>query len=82
MFVILLEIFLPSQPTVIPPEASVDPAGATDVVQDQAARVTVSPEEGSALQNTVIRPVAGTQIAFPYRARERRIDDSFRLILN
>ena len=53
-----------------------------DVVQDQSARVIVSPEEGSALQNSVVRPVAGTQIAFPYRAREERIDDSFRLILN
>ena len=53
-----------------------------DVVQDQSARVAVSPEEGSTLQNAIVRPVAGTQIAFPYRAREERIDDSFRLILN
>ena len=54
----------------------------TDVVQHQPARVVISPEEGSALQNTIVRPVAGTQIAFPYRTRGRGIDDSLRLILN
>ena len=40
-----------------------------DVVQHQSAGVVVSPEEGSALENTVVRPVASTQITFPYRGR-------------